>query len=166
MASPAYARPDAAGAGRRRHGQQVHPGPAGHGVRARAHAVLERLAAHPPRSVYLALGTYVKNPMPFTPAVQAAYALDEALAELLEEGVGARIARYARAAAQLRAGFAKLGLACVLPPELRSNSITALRFPAGRTYRGLHDALKARGFVVSKWQDGWRAKSSGRTWDT
>ena len=114
--------------------------------------VLERLATHPPRSVYLALGTYVKNPMPFTPAVQAAYALDEALAELLEEGVGARIARYARAAARLRTGFERLGLACILPAELRSNSITALRFPEGHTYRELHDALKARGFVVYEGQ--------------
>jgi 2-aminoethylphosphonate-pyruvate transaminase len=114
--------------------------------------VLERLATYPPRSVYLALATYVNNPMPFTPAVQAAYALDEALAELLEEGVDARIARYARAAAQLRAGFERLGLVCVLPPELRSNSITALRFPEGHTYRELHDALKARGFVVYEGQ--------------
>jgi 2-aminoethylphosphonate-pyruvate transaminase len=114
--------------------------------------VLERLATYPPRSVYLALGTYVKNPMPFTPAVQAAYALDEALAELLEEGVDARVARYAGAAARLRAGFARLGLECVLPPGLRSNSITALRFPEGRTYRELHDALKARGFVVYEGQ--------------
>lgn len=115
-------------------------------------SVLERLAAHPPRSVYLSLATYAKNAMPFTPAVQAAYALDEALAELLEEGVDARIARYARAAAQLRAGFADLGLSLVLPPELRSNSITALRLPAGRSYAALHDGLKARGFVVYEGQ--------------
>jgi 2-aminoethylphosphonate-pyruvate transaminase len=114
--------------------------------------VLARLATHPTRSVYLALATYVRNPMPFTPAVQAAYALDEALAELLEEGVAARHARYARAAAQLRAGFARLDLACVLPAALRSSSITALRFPAGRTYAALHDGLKARGFVVYEGQ--------------
>jgi 2-aminoethylphosphonate-pyruvate transaminase len=115
-------------------------------------AALERLATYPPRSIYLSLATYVKNPMPFTPAVQAGYALDEALAELLEEGVGARVARYAGAADRLRAGFARLGLECILPPELRSNSITALRFPAGHKYRALHDGLKARGFVVYEGQ--------------
>ena len=114
--------------------------------------VLARLATHPPRSLYLALPTYVKNPMPFTPAVQAGYALDEALAELLEEGVAARIARYGRAAAQLRAGFERLGLACVLPAALRSSSITSLRFPPGRSYAALHDGLKARGFVVYEGQ--------------
>ena len=42
--------------------------------------------------------------------------------------------------------------AFILPPELRSNSITALRFPRGHTYRELHDALKARGFVVYEGQ--------------
>jgi 2-aminoethylphosphonate-pyruvate transaminase len=115
-------------------------------------SVLERLAAHPPRSVYLSLPTYVRNPMPFTPAVQAGYALDEALAELLEEGVAARIDRYRAAALRLRAGFDRLGLQIVLPPDLRSNSITSVRFPAGRTYARLHDALKARGFVVYEGQ--------------
>lgn len=114
--------------------------------------VLERLRAHPPRSVYLALGTYAANATPFTPAVQVAYALDEALAELLEEGVAARIERYAGAARLLRDGFARLGLACVLPPECRSNTITSLRMPAGHTYATLHDGLKARGFVVYEGQ--------------
>jgi 2-aminoethylphosphonate-pyruvate transaminase len=115
-------------------------------------AVLERLRAHPPRSLSLSLATYAANAMPFTPAVQIAYALDEALAELLEEGVAARIGRYARAAGLLRAGFARLGLECVLPSERRSNTITALRMPAGQTYTSLHDGLKERGFVVYEGQ--------------
>lgn len=114
--------------------------------------VLERLRAYPARSLYLSLATYAANAMPFTPAVQVAYALDEALAELLEEGVAARIRRYAAAAALLRAGFERLGLECALPPEHRSNTITALRLPAGRRYADLHDGLKARGFVVYEGQ--------------
>jgi 2-aminoethylphosphonate-pyruvate transaminase len=115
-------------------------------------SVLERLRAHPPRSVYLSLATYAGNAMPFTPAVQIAYALDEALAELLEEGVAARIGRYAAAAALLRDGAARLGLECVLPPRHRSNTITALRMPPGRTWAQLHDGLRARGFVVYEGQ--------------
>ena len=90
--------------------------------------------------------------MPFTPPVQLAYALDEALAELLEEGVAARIARYAGAARLLRDGFTRLGLRFVLPPALRSNSITSLWLPGGRTYAALHDGLKARGFVIYEGQ--------------
>jgi 2-aminoethylphosphonate-pyruvate transaminase len=114
--------------------------------------VLDRLRAHPPRSVYLSLGTYAANPVPFTPVVQVAYALDEALAELLEEGVAAREARYAGAARLLRDGFARLGLTCVLPAAHRSNTITSLRMPAGHDYASLHDGLKARGFVVYEGQ--------------
>lgn len=114
--------------------------------------VMARLATYPRRSVYLSLATYVTHATPFTPAVQVAYALDEALAELLEETVAARIARYASAATFLRVGFTRLGLECVLPAELRSNTITSLRFPPRRTYRDLHDALKARGFVIYEGQ--------------
>jgi 2-aminoethylphosphonate-pyruvate transaminase len=114
--------------------------------------ILERLATLPARSVYLALPTYVRNPMPFTFAVQPAYAFDEALAELLEEGVEARVGRYRAAALQLRAGFDRLGLELVLPAPLRSNSITSLRLPRDRTFAELHDALKARGFVVYEGQ--------------
>jgi 2-aminoethylphosphonate-pyruvate transaminase len=123
--------------------------------------VMARLATYPRRSLYLSLGTYTANPMPFTPAVQVAYALDEALAELLEETVAGRIARYAAAAALLRAGFAQLGLECVLPPGLRSNTITSLRFPPGRGYAELHDALKARGYVIYEGQ-GWFAQEAFR----
>ena len=123
--------------------------------------VLGRLATYPPRSLYLSLATYVRHSMPFTPAVQLAYALDEALAELLAETVPGRIARYARAAALLREGFARLGLECVLPPALRSNTITSLRFPAGRAYAELHDALRARGFVIYEGQ-GWFAREAFR----
>lgn len=112
---------------------------------------IERMAGLPPRSVYLNLPanwTAQKKGEPlFTPAVQVAYALDEALAELLEEGVGNRIKRYATAAALLREGCEALGLRFLLPPELRSNTITSLELP-GVPYATLHDALRARGFVI------------------
>jgi len=34
----------------------------------------------------------------------------------------------------------------------RSNSLTSLWLPAGRTYDALHDGLKARGFVIYEGQ--------------
>jgi 2-aminoethylphosphonate-pyruvate transaminase len=76
------------------------------------------------------------------------YAFDEALQELLEEGVSRRIVRYRTAAEYLREGFESLGLKCLLPPELRSNTITSIELPAGFHYAALHDALKARGYVI------------------
>src|SRR5213594_4202889 len=117
---------------------------------------MARLATYPRRSLYLSLpvhhGAQERRNVPFTPAVQLAYALDEALAELLEEGVAARVARYAAAARLLRDGFTRLGLGFVLPPVRRSNSLTSLWLPAGRTYDALHDGLKARGFVIYEGQ--------------
>jgi 2-aminoethylphosphonate-pyruvate transaminase len=118
--------------------------------------VMERLATHPARSLYLNLPTIhaaqARDTVPFTAAVQIAYAFDEALAELLEEGVAARVARYRGAAHHLRAAFSAMGLQFVLPPALRANALTSLWLPDGMTYAAIHDALKARGFVVYEGQ--------------
>jgi 2-aminoethylphosphonate-pyruvate transaminase len=119
-------------------------------------SAMARIATYPRRSLYLSLGVHheaqVRGAVPFTPAIQVGYAFDEALAELLEEGVAARVARHGKMAALLRAGFAELGLGFVLPPPLRSSSITALWLPPGQTYAAMHDALKARGFVIYEGQ--------------
>jgi len=117
---------------------------------------MARMAELPARSVYMHLprhfAAHEQRSVPFTAAVQVLYALDEALDELLEEGVAERIARYARAAALLRAGFARLGLELMLPPALRSNSITTLSLPPGLSYRELHDRVRADGFVIYEGQ--------------
>jgi 2-aminoethylphosphonate-pyruvate transaminase len=116
------------------------------------HTDMERMQAFPPRTLYFHLPMLHSHQQhestPFTPAIQPLYALDEALQELLEEGVAQRIVRYRTAAHVLRDGFESLGLKCLLPPDLRSNTITSLELPAGFTYEALHDALKARGYVI------------------
>jgi 2-aminoethylphosphonate-pyruvate transaminase len=115
-------------------------------------AFLAKVADYPPRTLYLHLPNQLahqeRRSTPFTPAVQVSYALREALLELREETVPGRIARYQRAAAVLRAGFDRLGLAYLLPSALRSNTITSLELPTGSSYDPLHDALKARGYVI------------------
>ncbi len=119
-------------------------------------AVLEQARSFPRRSVYLDLPGHCdaqdKGSMLFTIAVQVLFAFEAALAELEEETVSGRIARYREAALYLREGFARLGLEFLLAPEHRSNSLTALRLPAATAYRRLHDALKARGFVIYEGQ--------------
>ncbi len=113
---------------------------------------MQRMQDFPPRTLYFHLPMLYAHQQgqstPFTPAIQVMYAFDEALQELLEEGVARRIARYRTAAHLLRDGFESLGLKCLLPPDLRSNTITSLELPAGFTYVALHDALKARGYVI------------------
>jgi 2-aminoethylphosphonate-pyruvate transaminase len=85
---------------------------------------------------------------PFTPAVQIYYAFDEALNELMEEGVAKRIQRYKKIATLIRDRMAKLGVKPVLTPDKQSNTITAYHLPEGITYQSLHDQLKKEGYVI------------------
>ena len=105
-----------------------------------------------PRSLYLDIVSNLRGqrqgePL-FTPAVQAFYALDAALDELIREGVRSRIRRYSMLAKMLRRGFEEAGLRYLISPELRSNTITALLLPEGISYGELHDSLKNKGFVI------------------
>lgn len=113
---------------------------------------LERMRAYPKRSWYLHLTHYVddqgRGTVPFTPAVQVYYAFDEALKELLEEGVAKRIQRYKKTAKLIRERMAKLGVKPVLTPERQSNTITSYYLPEGLSYQTLHSRLKAEGYVI------------------
>ncbi len=85
----------------------------------------------------------------FTPAVHAYYALVEALREYEEEGGRpARYARYAALAESVRAGLAALGIETAIAPAESSVVLRAYQLPARRSYRQIHDALKADGFVI------------------
>lgn len=133
-------------------------------------ALLERAAAWPARTLYLHLPTYFaeqeRGGTPFTPAVQVAYALHEALVELAEEGVMARAGANAALALRLRRGLERLGLPLLLPPALRSSTITTVRLPERWTYERLHDLLRARNFVIYAGQgdlrrQAWRVATMG-----
>ncbi|TMA56048.1 MAG: alanine--glyoxylate aminotransferase family protein [Deltaproteobacteria bacterium] len=122
-------------------------------VRTEAMAAMQQV---PRRSLYLHLPLHweaqERRSIPFTPSVQAWYALDAALDELLEETVAGRVRRYRAASQLLREGFARLGLKALLPALYQANSLTALLLPDGITYHRLHDDLKARGFVIYEGQ--------------
>ncbi len=114
---------------------------------------LEEARAWSPRSVYLdfvnLFDKQERRGTPFTPAVPLVAALRQALVELEEETVAGRIARYAGAARFLREGYHEMGLSLWLPEGAPlSNCLTTIRLPGGRTYSGLHDHLKERGFVI------------------
>jgi len=115
-------------------------------------SALEALRGRAPRSVYLDLHSHFttqeQDNTPFTPAVQVLHAMEQALAELAQEGVARRVARYAENARVLREGLAGLGLEILGSPEGRSNILTTFRLPSGLAYDALHDALKRRGYVI------------------
>jgi 2-aminoethylphosphonate-pyruvate transaminase len=113
---------------------------------------LEALKGQPPRSVYLDLyqhyTTQEADNTPFTPAVQLLHAMREALVELAEEGLPARVARYAENARVLRTGMRALGFDILVPEGARSTILTTFRLPAGVSYDALHDGMKRRGYVI------------------
>ncbi|MCC6967585.1 MAG: aminotransferase class V-fold PLP-dependent enzyme [Nitrospira sp.] len=113
---------------------------------------LDQMRKYPKRSWYLTLTHYVdeqgRGIVPFTPAVQVYYAFEEALDELLEEGVTNRFQRYRRIATRIRERMAGMGVQPFLPADLQSNTITAFHLPAGLSYATMHDQLKARGYVI------------------
>lgn len=123
-------------------------------------AVLEQAVT---RSLYFDLANWCAKQdgrgTPFTPPVQAFYALCEALREFAAAGgVDARHAHYLQLADLLGDGLEKLGVSEYL---LRAETSTVLRsyhLPQGLDYDALHDAFKAAGFVIYAGQGGLAAR--------
>lgn len=115
-------------------------------------STLEKFRGKTPKVFYLdmiKLYDFQKSDdTPFTPAVQAFYALDVALDELLKEGITRRRARYAARARELRNGLISLGFESFLPLEYYSSVLASFRLPTDINYKELHDELKRRGFVI------------------
>lgn len=132
-----------------------------HGVPGAAFVVARRDALNQAtsRTYYLDLGRLAQlqdqRGTPFTPSVHAYYALVEALREFSDEGGWqARHERYSMLAERVRTGLAALGIEPVLPPAQSSVVLRAYTLPRAMTYERLHDALKARGFVIYAGQGG------------
>lgn len=68
---------------------------------------------------------------PYTPAVSLYYALDEALAELMEETLEKRVARHAKCAAQLYETVESMGLETFADRGCRSNTVISVKVPSG-----------------------------------
>lgn len=113
----------------------------------------QALAAGTLHSVYLDLNTYEQQQAaggtPFTQSVQCCYALAEALSEFLEAGgQPARRQAYRERMDLIREGFKSQGIKPLLAEEASSCVLNAFLLPEGVSYAGLHDALKAAGFII------------------
>ncbi len=115
-------------------------------------SALTDLADRPRRSIYLDLYTHYamqeEDNTPFTPAIQIFFALRQALRELEQEGVDARIKRYAENARVLREGMSRLGFEILVPDGCRSSILTTFRQLPGLSYEELHAAMKRRGYII------------------
>jgi aspartate aminotransferase-like enzyme len=68
---------------------------------------------------------------PFTPAIPVVYALAVSIPMILREGLPARFAHHRRLAGITRAGVQALGLELFAQPQWASETVTAVRVPAG-----------------------------------
>jgi aspartate aminotransferase-like enzyme len=97
--------------------------------------VVEFLKGSPPKTRYFEIPRYLeygaRGETPFTPALPLFYALDEALKELLEEGLAKRVERHDMMSALLYDGLAGLGLKAVAEKSVRSKTVVASYYPQG-----------------------------------
>jgi aspartate aminotransferase-like enzyme len=97
--------------------------------------VVKFLHESPARTRYFELQRYLeygaKGETPFTPALPLFYALDEALKELLEEGLAQRVQRHDKMASLLYSGLGGLGLKPVADEKFRSKTVIASYYPPG-----------------------------------
>lgn len=93
---------------------------------------------------------WAEEETPFTPATHLFLACAEALDMLAEETLEARIARTARLAHALRVALATLNLPLLADATIASNTLTAVRYPAGVTEKDVREPLKKEhGIVVA-----------------
>jgi len=97
--------------------------------------VVEFLKESPPKTRYFEIPRYLeygaRGETPFTPALPLCYALDEALSELLEEGLVKRVERHDRMSDLLYDGLARLGPKAVAEKSVRSKTVVASYYPPG-----------------------------------
>ncbi|HYC26617.1 MAG TPA: alanine--glyoxylate aminotransferase family protein [Nitrososphaerales archaeon] len=116
--------------------------------------VVKFLESSPAKTRYFEIARYLeygpRGETPFTPALPLYYALDEALKELLEEGLAKRVERHDRMSALLYDGFAKLGLTPVADKGVRSKTVVASFYPPGVDDSVFRKSLdQNRGIVIA-----------------
>jgi 2-aminoethylphosphonate-pyruvate transaminase len=104
-------------------------------------------------TLYLDLYRYYREQMqgysPFTQAVQVAFALQEALKELEDQGGWVmRQYQYQGITKQIRHELQQIGFSMLLEEPDCSASLTSFRLPPGLTYERIHDELKHAGFII------------------
>jgi aspartate aminotransferase-like enzyme len=130
-------------------GWMVPPGLAMIGVSARAWAATEQATL--PRFYWdfrTARKSLEKGQTPYTPPVSLYFGLDVSLEMMRAEGREAIFARHQRVADLTRSRARAMGLELFAEPTRASNTVTALKVPAGVEGKALTKALREREGVV------------------
>jgi len=105
-----------------------------------------------PRNYYCDIRKYFdfkidSSQVPMTPAIQAFYALDEALDILIDEGVEKRIIKTKYFSDLIRKSLSKTVFKFYLKNHF-SNGITNIIIPPNSSYNMIHNYLKKKGFII------------------
>ena len=87
----------------------------------------------------------------FTPPVQVAYAFYQALNELFQEGIKARIERFKTNYFHLLNGLEALGFSTVIEKSAQSHLLVLVKFPdddCDYDFDNLHDYLYQKGYTI------------------
>jgi aspartate aminotransferase-like enzyme len=112
------------------------------------------LQGSPAKTRYFDYTRYIeygrRGETPFTPALPVFYALNEALTELVEEGLANRVARHDRCSSAFYDGVEKLGLKPVARREVRSKTVVAVSYPQGTDDSAFRKRLESeKGIIIA-----------------
>jgi len=120
----------------------------------------DSMVKNPP--YYLDLKKYKKSAekeraeTPYTPAITLFFGMQEAMKMIREEGMANRIARHRKGAEAVRAAAHALGMELFPVTDghtVLSNTVTAIKTPAGITDKDLRGTMKEKGIAISGGQD-------------
>ncbi|MGJ8544847.1 MAG: pyridoxal-phosphate-dependent aminotransferase family protein [Sulfitobacter sp.] len=113
----------------------------------------KRLKHHAAKTTYLNLATFYAflkqhSQTPNTPAVPLFFALDQALTDILREGVIKRNARIKARADMLRIGMRRLNLDFLIDEADMCSILTAVRVPPSVSLRDLRNRLREKSIII------------------
>lgn len=113
----------------------------------------QKLKAHAAKTTYLNLATFYEflntsGQTPNTPAVPLFYALEQALTNILREGVTKRFARIQARANMLRVGMRRLNLEFLIDETNMCSILTTVRVPPSLSVRDIRQRLRDKSIII------------------
>ncbi|MDA0653256.1 MAG: aminotransferase class V-fold PLP-dependent enzyme, partial [Proteobacteria bacterium] len=113
----------------------------------------KKLKAHKANTTYLNLATFyefleTRSQTPNTPAVPLFHALDQALTNILSEGVTKRFAAILARAGQLRRGMRKLNLEFLIDERDMCSILTTVRVPPSINVGDVRRRLREKSIII------------------
>ena len=115
-------------------------------------SLLKKIADAQCKNIYLNLYKHYqfavnKRQTPNTPNLTLFWALNQAIANILDEGLDSRVNRYQSCAAILREGIRKLGLKLLLDDHM-SNTVTSFFLPEGKDIQQFAADIEDAGYIL------------------